>query len=360
MGGLIRKLTFFLTLFIVPISLFAQGDRALPVRFTKVQDRQIQAKVSLPGTVEPVTSSLVASEAPGKVVEYLAKEGAIVQKGEVLARLNTTTLEYELKALEAEHREAKARLGLAQSNLNRTRNLFKSKIVSEQQLDNSLAEFNAWKGRFEKLGADIDRLKTNIEKATIRSPLNGHVVSEQTEVGEWVSEGGPVAEIVTLDPLKVNVDVPERYYRSLRIGSQAQIDFKSLPNIKIQGRITAIIPQADVDARTYPVKVRIRNRRARIGVGMLATVSFPAGDTHTVNLVPKDAVTTRGSQKFIYRINGAGIAEEISVETGMGIGEWIEVQGLDIRSGQHIITRGNERIVSGQPVQAQLLEYALP
>lgn len=349
-----------LILSVLPFGLQAQGNRAPPVRFTEVQERQVQGRVSLPGTVEAFTSSLVASQIAGKVVEYPVKEGDAVRKGQVLARLNTTTLEHQLKALEAEHREAGARLELAEANLKRAKNLFESEIVSEQQLDNSLAESNAWRGRFEKLEADIDRLKNDIEEASIRAPFSGRVVSEQTEVGEWVSEGGPVVEIVVLDPLEVRVDVPERYYRNLRIGSRAQVSFESLPDVKITGRITAIIPQADVDARTYPVKVRIRNRRARIGVGMLATVSFPAGDTYTATLVPKDAVTSRGLQKFIYRINGQNAVEQVPVELGIGVGEWIEVRGSDIRPGQRVITRGNERLVPGQPVQAQPLEYTLP
>ena len=358
--GAILNLALFLILSVLPFGLQAQGNRAPPVRFTEVQERQVQRSVSLPGTVEAFTSSLVASEIAGKVVEYPVKEGDAVRKGQVLARLNTTTLEHQLKALEAEHREAGARLKLAEANLKRARNLFESEIISEQQLDNSLAESNAWMGRFEKLEADIGRLKNDIQEASIRAPFSGRVVSEQTQIGEWISEGGPVVEMVALDPLEVKVDVPERYYRNLRIGTRAQVRFESLPGVEIMGRVTAIIPQADVDARTYPVKVRIRNRGARVGVGMLATVSFPAGDTYTATLVPKDAVTTRGPQKFIYRINGQSTVERVSVEIGVGVGEWIEVRGGDIRPGQRVITRGNERLVPGQPVQAQPLEYALP
>ena len=347
-------------IFSISVGLHAQVNRVPPVRFTEVHEREVRRRVSLPGTVEAFTSSLVASEVAGKVVHYPVKEGDAVQKGQVLARLNTTTLEHQLKALEAEHREAGARLKLAEANLKRARNLFESEIVSEQQLDNSLAESNAWRGRFEKLEADIGRLTNDIKEASIRAPFSGRVVSEQTEIGEWISKGGPVVEMVALDPLEVKVDVPERYYRNLRIGSRAQVRFESLPGVQITGRVTAVIPQANVDSRTYPVKVRIRNRRARVGVGMLATVSFPAGDLYTATLVPKDAVTSRGPQKFIYRINSQSAVEQVPVEIGVGVGEWIEVRGGGIRPGQRVITRGNERLVPGQPVGGQPLEYALP
>ncbi len=340
----------------------AQGPPTTPVRYTEVRTFQVQERVALPGTAEARTSSLVASEIAGKVEEFAVREGERVVKGHILARLNTATLERQLEAVTAEHKEATARLKLAEANLKRVKNLYESEILSEQQMDSTAAEFAAWTGRVEKLEADRARIQNDVDQATIRAPFTGVVVEEHTEVGEWVSEGGAVVEIVSLHPIEVRVDVPERHYRNLRLGSPSTVTFESLPGLEVKGRITAIIPRANVEARTYPVKVRIPNRRGRIGVGMLARVSFPAGGVHAATLVPKDALVTKAGRQFVYRIRrnqGKNTVEQVPVRTGAGVGAWIQVNG-SIQPGERVVTRGNERLAPGQAVEATAISYASP
>ena len=337
----------------------AQRNGATPVRYTEAREHQVREWVTLPGSVEARTSSLLASEVAGKVIEFPVREGQRVEKTQVLARLNPTTLRRQLEAIQAELKEAQARLKLAEVNLERFQNLYESKIIPEQQLDSSTAESSAWKGRTEKLEADIQRIKNDLDQTTIRAPFAGTLVAEHIEVGEWVAEGGPIVEIVSLHPLDVRVQVPERFYRNLRLGRSAQVSFEALPGTQVKGRITSINPRADVEARTYPVKIQIQNRKGHIGVGMLAQVSFPGGELRSATFVPKDALVTRGTQQFVYRIQGENQVEQVSVETGAGLGVWIQVNGT-VRPGEKIITRGNERVFPGQPVQGTPINYPTP
>jgi RND family efflux transporter MFP subunit len=339
--------------------LLAQANQPALVRYTEARERQLRRRVTLLGTVEAHNTSVVASEVAGKVFDLPVEEGDGVEKGQVLARLNTQTVEYQLAAVEAELREAQARLKLAEANLARATDLYESEIFAQQQLDSSASEYSAWKGRCEKLEADIARIKNDIEEATIRAPFGGRVVQKETEIGEWVAEGGPVVEIVALNPLDVTVDVPERHYRNLRLGTRARVSFEALPNLEVRGQIVAIIPQANVEARTYPVKFQIRNRGGRIGVGMLAKVSFAAGDLYKATMVPKDALVTKGEKNFVFRIRGQSKVEQLPVETGEGLGSWIEVRGA-IQPGERVVTRGNERLFPGQPVRGQPLNYRMP
>ena len=107
------------------------------------------------------------------------------------------------------------------------------------------------------------------------------------------------------------------------------------------------------------MKVEIDNREGRIGVGMLAQVALPAGETYRATVVPKDAIVQQGHERVVYRLNGEGTVERIPIETGAGVGSWIAVSG-PIEAGHKIITRGNERLFPGQTVEGEPLEYKLP
>lgn len=338
---------------------WSQQGPGSPVRYTEAREYPLRRAIVLPGSVESRVNSVVASEIEGLVMELLAREGARVKRDQRLAQLRTTNLELRRDAAEAQLKEAQARLKLAELNLERARELLEAKVISRQDYDDRFYEFNAWQGRVDQLTADIARIKDDIERCTIRAPFTGVVVRERTEVGEWIGEGDPVVEMVALHDLEVRVEVPEQYFNSVKLRGRAQVTFESLPGLKVAGRISAIIPQADLQARTFPVKVRIPNRRGRIGVGMLAQVSFPGGDPYKATVVPKDAVITRGQQKIVYTINGDNTVSPVPVETGTGVGSWIEVQGA-LRAGQRVVTRGNERLRPGQVVQGQPLEYELP
>jgi len=337
----------------------AEGPPPSPVRYTEAREHPVSRVIHLPGSVESRTVSLVASEVGGLVVAYPAREGDTVRKGQPLAVLRTDQLELRLRASTAELQEAEARLKLAERNLARARDLYGSQIVSQQQLDDAQYEYNALQGTVDRLQAEIDRIHLDIERSTIVAPFAGTVVTERTEVGEWLPVGAPVVEIISLGELDIRVDVPERYFRSLKPGARVAVTFDSLPGVEVSGRLASIIPRADPQARTFPVKVRIPNREGRIGAGMLARVALPAGDSYRATVVPKDAVVSQGSTKIVYLINGDNTVVPVEVQTGAGVGSWVAIEG-EVRTGQKVVTRGNERLQPGQPVSGEPLEYALP
>ncbi|MFQ5696609.1 MAG: efflux RND transporter periplasmic adaptor subunit, partial [Terriglobia bacterium] len=267
-----------------------------PVRYTEAREYPLKRAIILPGSVEARVNSVVAGEVAGLVVELLGREGMTVQEGQPLARLRTTNLELRRDAAAAQLKEAEARLKQAERNLDRASELLEAEVISEQDYDDRFYEFNAWHGRVEQLTADIARLNDDIDRSTIRAPFPGVVTAERTEVGQWLAVGDPVVELLAVNDLEVRVDVPEQYFDSLRLGAPARVTFESLPGLEVRGRISAIIPRADPQARTFPLKVRLRNPKGRIGVGMLAQVSFPGGESYEATVVPKDAVVTRGAQ----------------------------------------------------------------
>ena len=163
------RLSLFLTLTLLP--LLGQSAEGALIRFTEVRSHRIQRSVRLPGIVESRLVSTVAGEIAGLVEDFLVREGQVVQQAQVLAQLRRTSLELRLRAAEAQLEEDKARKKLAERTLERARDLSEGGVYSQQQLDDTLFEFNAWEGRVERLRAEIDQFQNDIDQTTIRAPF---------------------------------------------------------------------------------------------------------------------------------------------------------------------------------------------
>ncbi len=353
----VLRLSLFLTFTLFP--LLGQSAEGALIRFTVVRSQLIKPSVQLPGTVESRLVSTVAGEISGLVESFLTREGQVVKQGQVLAQLRQTSLELQLRAAVAQLKEDDARQKLAERNLERARELSEGGVYSQQQLDDALFEFSAWQGRLERLTAEIEQFKHDIEQTTIRAPYDGVVVRENTQVGEWLEAGGSVVELLSLEQLEVSLDLPERYFAALRMKTPVRISFESLPGIEFDGQVQTIIPRADPQARTFPIKLSLANPQGRIAVGMLARVTLPIGDPYTGTLVPKDAVVTQGTQQFVYLLSEDDSVRRTAVRSGVGVGEWVQVEG-PLQSGDKVVIQGNERLQDGQKVRAEQLEYPLP
>jgi len=351
------RLSLFFTCTLLP--LLGQSAEGVLIRFTEVRSHLIKPSVQLPGTVESRLVSTVAGEVSGLVESFLAREGQVVKQGQVLAQLRRTSLELRLRAAVAQLKEDEARQKLAERTLERARELSEGGIYSQQQLDEALFEFNAWQGRIERLRAEIEQFKHDIEQTTIRAPYDGVVVRENTQIGEWLEAGGTVVELLSLEQLEVSLDLPERYFDALRMKAPVRISFESLPGVEFDGQVQSIIPRADPQARTFPIKLSLSNPQGRIAVGMLARVILPIGDPYISTLVPKDAVITQGTQQFVYLLSEDDSVRRTAVRTGVGVGQWVQVEG-PLQGGEKVVIQGNERLQDGQKVRAEQQEYPLP
>jgi membrane fusion protein, multidrug efflux system len=352
-----------LLLILMSASLLAQEMPPSPVGYTEARQHRVVGRLTLPGTVESNVTSLVASEIAGRVIEYPVKKGDRVEKGQLLARLNKRNRELDIATIAAELREAEAREKLGLRNFERSQDLFDSKIFSQQQLDDTLYEHQALQARIENLKAEIERIEYDLEQSEITAPFAGVVIEKRTELGQWVGIGDEVVELLSLDDLEIRVDIPEQYYSSVRVGGGGTVVMESRPGRQLRGTITTIIPKADEQARTLPIKLRIPAGQ-NIGVGMLAQVQLDGVSTgqrgsRSAVIVPKDAVVRQGQRLMVWIFDDEGMVQAAPVETGSGVGGWIEVQG-PVQPGAKVITRGNERLRPGQKVRGEPIEYKLP
>ena len=233
-----------------------QAPPAASVRHTEVQRREVGRTLALTGSVESRRISVVASEVEGVVQTLVAREGDRVKEGQPLVELRRTNLELRLEAVRGQLQEAEARQRLARTSLDRSRGLFDEQIISQQQLDDAASEFDAWQGRVAQLRAEAARLQDDLARTTVRAPFYGVVVRELVAEGEWLGSGGAVAELLDYRDLEVTVEVPERSFAGLRIGSSVRVVIASLGQLEVAGVVRAVVPRADARVLTHSISVR--------------------------------------------------------------------------------------------------------
>lgn len=399
----------------ITVPSFAQGPPAPLVVVTPVTEKEVSVGQSFVGTVMPSRKATIGSAVDGRVIDFPLNEGDRVAKDQPLAQLLTDTISLEIQAAEAELElrrqalaelengtrpeeldQAKARMSSAEARRNylkarreRWQKLYESnRAISEEELDeaissgieaeqayleakaaNDLAVAGPRKEQIAQARAQVavqeatvNRLKDQLSKHTITSRFDGYVTKEHTEVGQWVKQGDPVADVVALDEVEIVAYVVEQHVTHVRVGMPVSVEVPAIPGRPFEGTIKEVVPQADVQARTFPVKIGVRNEFADevplLKSGMYARASLPTGGTRKATLVPKDALVLGGPQPIVCVVEGAtengttGKVASVPVQVGVASGGLIQVTG-PLAVGQLVVVQGNERLQPGMDVTIQ-------
>ena len=326
-----------------------QGPPPAPVRVASVVEDMVSDQVTLVGTTEAIARSMIAAEVSGSVIEFPVREGDFVKKGQVLARLRSTDLALRLKAAEATREKVRSNLVFAEKELDRYTRLKGTDSIAESKYDKALDDYKSLKNELLRTEAEIELLKDDIQKKTVDAPFAGFVAEEHTQVGEWIDVGGPVVSLLDLGHIRITVDVPERYAIQLSQESPVRVFVTSLSGDTFSGKISAVLPEGDMYARTFPVRIELANPDLKIRGGMEARATFNLGTKRNALLVPKDAIVTAGTNRMVYVVAG-GAAQPVPVQV---IGYYdgnVAVEG-PLQPGAPVVIRGNERLMPGQPVQ---------
>lgn len=382
-----------------------QGPPPAPVTTAVAEGGAFSKPVNVTGTVEAMASTVLSSEVDGYLADLLVDEGDAVTEGQVLAQIRALPYRFVLEQAEAlaradEERLRELRQGtraediamakanfakaevaaeIANKNYTRSQSLLDKKIISVEEFDEAHERWEEAQAVLEVEKATYERAlagsreeeiaaaearavaskaqaavaKDRLERTTIRAPFDGVITAKHTEVGSWVSVGEGVFDLDTTSRVRVRVDIPETYYGQIVIGSEMTITFDSVPNQTFVGMVTKKIPRASGRSRAFPIKVDLDNREGRLASGMLARVMLEtphSGESSVI--VPRDALVPRGPNHILVRVqdqDGQPIAEILPVKPGRYFGEAVEVFG-DLRAGDRVVVRGNERLRPGQPL----------
>jgi len=385
------------------------GSAAVPVVAARVTTMQAASGQPFVGTVLPARTSDVGSAVDGRLVDLPIVDGQQVAENEPIAQLLRGLLEIEragavaefdrrrqvlaeLKAgsrpEEVEQARAavagfEARLAYARDRLKRLGRLAERGTSTADELQDAQTELQAIEAqlrgsraalalteagpRQEQIAqaaaavatqeAEVDRIDDQLAKHTIRAPFAGWVVERFTEKGQWVARGGLIARIAELQAVEVEARVPESSIAALREGAEVRLDFDAAPEQAWIGRVTRIVPQADLLSRSFPVRIRLENRIVDgtpvLKGGMLARAWLPVGAAGSVTVVPKDALVLGGPKPLVFCIDPAGAAEgvvrPVDVVLGAAVEGHVAVRG-SLEPGMLVVVRGNERLRPGMKV----------
>jgi len=344
------SLTMFAILIFLPAPALAQeGMPPAAVVTARVTVGTITEEITLAGTTRAIRDSLIASEVDGRVLERRIERGDFIKKGEPLFILDQVRLKRALAGAQAQLKEVEARLARAKRAEGRATELHDSQILSSSLYDDAISERLAQEGRKEQVTSQIRSIQDDIERSVIRAPFAGVVTELHTEVGQWLRQGEAIARLADFSTIEITVDLPERYYAQVVKGAQAPATLGAFPDLTLEGKVFAVVPQVESAARTFPVLVRAKNPKGAIAAGMLAQVRLSLGRSSQVLQVPRDALVVGQSGSVVYKVEGDA-ATPVPVKSGRASGTLVEVSGVGLKEGDRVVVRGNERLMPGQKI----------
>jgi RND family efflux transporter MFP subunit len=306
-------------------------------------------QLTLIGRTQARAESRIVAEVAGVVQEINAPEGRWVQKGQPLVTIDSRRIALVLRAKTAQTKQAKADADFAERQLKRSQDMYDQEVLSESGLDADQTGAIRTIERYNQLEAERKQLELDLEDCTIRAPYDGYTVRFLVEVGEGVSPGTPVYEMVDLAVVKVTVDLPERHFGNVAIGSPVSIQVSGDNPSPVSGTVSGIAPQASEATHTFPVIVAVPNNDGRLGGGMLVRATVSLKRQFESFAVSKDAIIRQAGQTMVYTVVD-GKAAPIPVNISSSNGTMVAVQGEGLADGMPVVVRGNERIFPGSPV----------
>ena len=287
------------------------------------------------GSLRSDESVQIASEIAGRVAEFNFKEGEEVKAGDVLVKLDDALAQAELA-------DANARYDLANSNMDRAKQLSRTGNVTEKAIDEATAAFEIARSALE-----LQRVR--LAKHTIAAPFSGDVGIRNVSPGAYVPIGTPIVNIEKIDVLKVDFKLPELFLASIKVGQTISVSVDAIPDRTFSGEIYAIDPQVDVNGRALRLRARIQNTDRVLRPGLFARITVEGQVTREVVLVPESAIVPRSGENFVYRIEN-GRAVEAKVKLGERKGAEVEVlEGLP--AGAVVVTAGQLKLRDGVQVE---------
>jgi multidrug efflux pump subunit AcrA (membrane-fusion protein) len=195
---------------------------------------------------------------------------------------------------------------------------------------------------------DRDEVGFKFEKAPVESPLTGIIGRVYVDKGTNVTPQTPVALVVDMDKVKVDLDIPEEYLPKIILGQSAEISLQAYPNEKFIGTVVKISPVLDLATRTAPIEINIPNSDHRLKSGMFAQAQLIIEEHKGVPVIAKEAIMGRVPQVYVYIVDG-NLARQKNVKLGIRQGAYYEVvEGL--KEGDLVVVMGQQKLYDGATV----------
>ncbi len=360
----------------------------LTIAATTVERRPIDRYLRVTGSLAADEQAEVSAETAGRVVATPVERGSRVAEGTLLVRVSDTETSAQLAEAEANAGQIEARLGLtagqpfdatrvpdvmsakaslewAEAEFSRIGSLLAQKVVSQSEYDQRRtqvegarqqhqAALNGAEQSFRSLQAARARMTLARKAAadtSIRAPFAGLVAERLVSVGDYVTRGARVATVVRIDPMRVELTVPEQSVALVRPGQHVTMTVDAYRGEPFAATVRFVSPSVRADQRALTVEAVAPNPDGRLKPGLFVTASIQQPSTAPALLVPATAVETLAGTSRVYVVKDQKVEERI-VTLGTTVGEQVEVAS-GLSPGDVVATDPRGRLLDGAPVRIQ-------
>jgi len=300
--------------------------------------------MSVIGTMEAVQGVMVSADLPGTVAKINFDSGKAVREGDVLVELDTKQERAQLASLEAQR-------DLAKVNYARMQQLVNEGVISRAEYDQATAQQRATE-------ANVAEIRATIARKTIRAPFSGVLGIRKVNLGQYLAGGNPIVQLQKLNPIYVNVGIPQQAVGQVRVGRTLKITTEDLAGKVFTGRVSAIDSVVDEATRNIQVQATLANPDGKLHPGMFVQVELGLGESASVIPVPASAINYAPYGNSVFVITDLkdpkgqtyrGVRQQFVKVEGSRGDQVAVVEGL--KPGEEIVTSGVFKLRNGAAVQ---------
>lgn len=342
-------------------------DGGISVETSAVKAQVVESYVDATGNLTAKYSAEVRSEVSGKIREVYVKDWVKVNKGELLARIDSDEIAASAARAKASAENAKAASLEAQTYLNRAdrelirmQNLKQSGLATQQQLDDASTDMAAARARVASAQAqtaaaqeDYRQAAIRLGKAEITAPISGTIAVRNANVGDMAGGDNSAALFSIIDEsiYDLNVSIPTVDIAGVGVGSRVEFTVDAFPEKVFEGKVAHVNPQVDTADRSIKVNIEVRNDENLLKSGFFVKAKIYTGEKRSVFLLPQSAILGNDSvaRKAKVYVVQSGIARLKDVAVGHVYNGMVEITG-GLKDGDNVVTRGGFTIKDGDVV----------
>jgi membrane fusion protein (multidrug efflux system) len=358
------------------------------IRAAQVESRSIDRFLRVTGSLAADEQADVAAETGGRVIGTPVERGTRVTAGAVLIRISPAEADATLREADANAAQLEARLGLAagqtfdavrvpdvlnakasldwaEAEFSRIKALLDQKVVSPAEYEQRLtqvqaarqqyqAALNAAQQSFRSLQAArarVDLARKSAADTVVRAPFSGIVAERLVSTGDYVTRGMKIATVVRIDPVRVELTVPEQYLSLVTVGQLVRLTVDAYPEEVFTAKVRFVSPALKKDQRALTVEAVAQNADNRLKPGLFATALLQQPAAAPALLVPASAVETVAGTSRVYVIAGTKVEERI-VTIGEKLGDRLELAS-GVKPGERVAANPRGKLADGARVQLE-------
>jgi RND family efflux transporter MFP subunit len=318
------------------------NGQLVSVEFAKTE--QVSPTMWLPGNVISRQNSPISAELTGQLL-WIEDVGKQVEKGQLIATIDNRHLKLQLARQQAQVKQYQANVQYLTKQQERLSMLSQKNNTSVSELERVVKDLAVANNEVIALEMQVKQTELDIEKSVVKAPFTGNISQCFAHVGELITLGRPLVQLVDTKHLDIKVSAP------LAIAQYIQADVQVM--VKWQDKLIELPVRTwskagDQASRTFDVRLAADD--LNLISGSAVTVSLPKHTSEEATMVPRDALVLREKETFVLTIDDENQAKKVNVLVGQGVGRWISVTGA-LWAGDEVIVRGGERLSNGQKVR---------